>query len=201
MTASGRRRKLTHNRLTAALRLQKDRYPALRRGARLAAGLFLCGLPGPLGGVVFETSTCGSPREIAGSRDPWRCCGSARGRDRALRLPVTRLRPPTSAWAHPGVSWIRSGRYGSGTRGKLPRPWAEDRPCSTFCFSALRSCAALLPKRLSHKPPIIIRSSTQRVFMTPGRRQCWFARTACGPGLSIMPQPFYRADLLCWWST
>ena len=57
---------------------------------------FLCGLPRALRGVVSETSTCGSPRGIVGNRDPWRCCGGARGRDRALRLPVPRLRPPTS---------------------------------------------------------------------------------------------------------
>src|SRR3954467_7203076 len=75
---------------------REDRNRALRRGARLAAGLFLCGLPRALRGVVSETSTCGSPRQIVGNRDPWRCCGGARGRDRALRLPVTRLRPPTS---------------------------------------------------------------------------------------------------------
>ena len=61
-------------------------------------------------------------RDIAGNRDPWAVLRGARGRDRALRLPVIRLRPRA---------------FGASRRPTVPRP-SRSRPAQTAPSSLLR---------------------------------------------------------------
>ena len=143
------------------------------------------------------TPTCSSPREIAGNRDPWGCCGGARGRDRSLRLPVTRERPRTfprslgngrGFFLRPQRAWIgmqdpralQSDRRGSDLRRLASRP--DCNPGYVLDFSLGCRCQGVgnweLPggvMSMEHPP---------RSLATP---RIWHRKGGCSRAKSIWP--------------